>query len=109
MPCLKKILANSRPPIGPRLPDEGVLVLGIRREEGTYLGTPTAQMEIHAGDVLVLYGPIHRIEELDQRRKGRRGEAAHQEAMEEQVDVVEEQQHIEEQLEERRDDAGEKP
>jgi hypothetical protein len=91
-----------------KLPDEGVLVLGIRREEGTYLGTPTAKMEIHAGDVLVLYGPIHRIEELDQRRKGRRGEAAHQEAMEEQEDVVVEQQQIEEQLEERRDDADEK-
>ena len=47
-----------------KLPEEGVLVLGIRREEGAYLGAPTADMEIHAGDVLVLYGPIHRIEEL---------------------------------------------
>jgi uncharacterized protein with PhoU and TrkA domain len=75
-----------------KLPQEGVLVLGIRREEGTYLGTPTGDMEVRAGDVLVLYGPIHRIEELDQRRKGRRGEAAHQVATEEQDAVVEEQQ-----------------
>jgi hypothetical protein len=92
-----------------KLPQEGVLVLGIRREEGAYLGTPTGDTEIRAGDVLVLYAPIHRIEELDQRRKGRRGEAAHQVAVEEQEDVVEEQHHIEEKLEERRDDADQKP
>ena len=82
--------------LGLRLPDEGVLVLGIRREEGAYLGTPTAEMEINPGDTLVIYGPIERIEELDQRRKGRRGEDAHQEAVQHQEEVIEEQRVIEE-------------
>jgi uncharacterized protein with PhoU and TrkA domain len=86
-----------------KLPQEGVLVLGIRREEGVYLGTPTADMEIHAGDTLVLYGPIHRIEELDQRRKGHRGEQAHKEAMEELEEIVEEEHEIDDKMEEQRE------
>lgn len=76
-----------------KLPNEGVLVLGIRREEGAWLGAPTGDMEVHAGDTLVLYGPIHRIQELDQRRKGRSGEEARQEA------VIEHEEHLEEQEE----------
>ncbi len=79
-----------------RLPDEGILVLGVRREDGAYFGTPTADMEIHPGDMLVIYGPIARIEEIDQRRKGRRGEHAHEEAVQQQEEVIEEQRNIEE-------------
>lgn len=79
-----------------KLPTEGVLVLGIRREDGAYLGTPTADMVIHPGDTLVIYGPIDRIGELDQRRKGRSGEIAHQEAMHELEEVIEEQRSSEE-------------
>lgn len=79
-----------------KLPTEGVLVLGIKREDGIYLGTPTADMEIHSGDTLVIYGPIERIEELDQRRKGRSGEVAHREAVEEHEEVIEEQRATEE-------------
>jgi hypothetical protein len=86
-----------------KLPQEGVLVLGIRREEGVYMGTPTADMEIHAGDLLVLYGPILRIEELDQRRKGHRGEQAHKEAVVELEEILEEQEEIDEKIEEQRE------
>ncbi|QDT08990.1 TrkA C-terminal domain-containing protein [Planctomycetes bacterium K23_9] len=63
-----------------RLPAEGVLVLGIRRREGDYLGAPHATTEIRAFDTVVLYGPIGRIKELDERRSGRRGDKAHQSA-----------------------------
>jgi hypothetical protein len=63
-----------------KLPAEGVLVLGIRRREGDYLGAPHATTEIRAFDTVVLYGPIGRIKELDERRAGRRGEKAHQSA-----------------------------
>ncbi|MDA1014230.1 MAG: TrkA C-terminal domain-containing protein [Planctomycetota bacterium] len=86
-----------------RLPAEGVLVLGIQRGKGVYLGTPTGETEVHAGDSLVLYGPIHRIEELDQRRGGRRGEDAHQEAVIEHEVELEVQEEIEEQLAEHRE------
>ena len=85
-----------------KLPNEGVLVLAVRRSEGAFLGTPTGDMEVHAGDTLVLYGPIDRIEELDRRRQGKKGEKAHQEAVEEHEENLEEQEELDEQIEEKR-------
>lgn len=74
------------------LPKEGVLVLGVQRSQDVYVGAPTATTKILAADVLVLYGPIERLEELDQRRAGRRGEVAHREAISEHKEVLVEQQ-----------------
>ena len=82
-----------------RLPEEGVLVLGIQRAEGTYLGAPTADMEIRAGDMLILYGPVERIEELDQRHRGKKGDKAHQEAVAGHEEDLEEQEQLDEQIE----------
>ena len=82
-----------------RLPQEGVLVLGIHRAEGTYLGTPTAEMEIRAGDTLIIYGPVERIEELDRRRRGKKGDEAHKEAVEEHEEDLEEQEQLDEHIE----------
>jgi hypothetical protein len=48
------------------LSDEGVVVLGIRRDGG-YLGAPDRDTPIESGDVLVLYGREERVEELDRR------------------------------------------
>jgi hypothetical protein len=74
------------------LPKEGVLVLGIQRSNpNAYIGAPTAQTMIHVDDTLVLYGPIERLEELDQRRAGRKGDAAHKEAVSEHAEVLVEQ------------------
>jgi len=47
----------------------------------------------------VIYGPISRIEELDQRRKGRSGEVAHQEAVQEQAEVIGEQRDLDDEPE----------
>ena len=80
-----------------KLPQEGVLILGIHREEGAFLGTPTGDTDIHAGDTLILYAPVDRIEELDQRRRGKKGDEAHQEAVEEHEEDLEEQEQIEQQ------------
>lgn len=77
-----------------KLPTEGVLVLGIQRAEGDYIGAPNADTRISAGDTLVLYGPIHRVEELDQRRRGHQGDAAHQEAVTAYEEVLEEQEEL---------------
>jgi hypothetical protein len=90
-----------------KLPHEGVPVLGIRRGNGVWMGTPTGDMEVHAGDILVLYGPIQRIEELDQRRRGQRGESAHQKAIIAHEEQLEEQEEIDEQLEEAREEESE--
>lgn len=58
---------------------EGVLVLGIQRADGTFSGAPGGGHVIQAGDTLLLYGRIPRLQELDQRSQ-MRGDSAHREA-----------------------------
>jgi uncharacterized protein with PhoU and TrkA domain len=60
-----------------QLRDEGILVLGIDRADGEYVGTPRGDDDVNAGDTLVLYGRRRRIAELDERRHGAEGERAH--------------------------------
>ena len=77
------------------LPKEGVLVLGIQRTNpSVYIGAPTAHTTVEAHDTLVLYGPIERLEELDQRRAGRKGDEAHKEAVTEHKEVLVEQEEL---------------
>ena len=49
------------------LGSRGVLILGILREKGTYIGTPSKDSEIYAGDVLTVYGQEKQIREVLQR------------------------------------------
>lgn len=46
---------------------EGVVVLGIRRRDGTYVGAPPPDEEITPGDTLVAYGRGDRLRELSER------------------------------------------
>ena len=60
-----------------RLPDEGVLVLGVQRADGeTYVGAPQGYTTVHAGDTLILYGHVDRLAAIDERRRSD-GAAAH--------------------------------
>jgi hypothetical protein len=59
---------------------EGVLVLGILRADGSYLGTPRGRYRLHAGDTLVLYGKRPSLDELESRLAGTSGDAAHEKA-----------------------------
>jgi hypothetical protein len=63
-----------------RLMDEGVIVLGVQRAGGTYVGAPTARTRVYAGDVLLLYGHGDQVADLDVRERGERGEHRHAEA-----------------------------
>lgn len=56
------------------LPHEGVLVLGIERADGQYIGAPKGSQTLHAGDTVVLYGPQEEVDALDTRPKGEPGE-----------------------------------
>lgn len=56
---------------------EGILVLGIRSRSGDYFGAPSGNSRISADDTVVIYGPIHRINELDSRCSGNEGDMAH--------------------------------
>lgn len=74
-----------------RLKDEGILVLGVIKADGAYLGVPTGDTRIEEGDVAVLYGRDGRFAELTTRMAGREGDAAHHEAVEDQEDVAEQE------------------
>lgn len=63
------------------LSQEGVLVLGIRRADDTYVGSPMGQTYVFPDDALILYGRQSLLIELSSRKKGATGEGAHQEAV----------------------------
>lgn len=48
---------------------EGILVLGILRAEGAFIGTPKADDRMFAGDTLILYGLSGKIADLCHRRQ----------------------------------------
>jgi hypothetical protein len=66
------------------LRDEGIVVLGIRRPDGTYVGAPDGYTSIDAGDLLTVYGREERAAELDNRTHDLAGDRAHRAAIEEQ-------------------------
>ena len=71
-----------------RLRDEGVIVLGIARVDGSYVGVPVKDTEIRPGDTLILYGRASSFEDLTRRDPGRGGDEAHAQAVERQRGVA---------------------
>ncbi len=94
---------TNRTLIDLKLPHEGVLILGIRRAGGAFLGTPTGDMKVLAGDTLILYGPVDRIRDLDCRSRGSEGDLAHAEAIAEQREELTEQVQLNSQIEGKND------
>ena len=79
------------------LPREGVLVLGVQRKGGPYLGAPQGTTMVKPYDTLLLYADLSRIEELDNRRAGRAGDAEHAAAVADQ-NKVEAKEAVEERV-----------
>ncbi len=61
---------------------EGIVVLGITRTDGRYLGVPTMDTVVDPGDILVVYGLSDWLRELDHRPAGPEGDRAHEAAVE---------------------------
>ena len=74
-----------------RLRDEGILVLGIIRPDGSYLGVPNRDTRIGSGDTLILYGRDARFAELTARPAGPDGDDAHQRAVAAQREMAEQE------------------
>lgn len=70
-----------------RLNSEGLLVLGVERPDGAYLGAPRGATRLRAGDTVLLYGRRSIIEDLDHRQRGREGAWRHLRSVEEQKSV----------------------
>jgi len=64
---------------------EGVAVLALVCSNGTFIGAPDFDMAPHPGDTLIVYGPAHRLEDLDRRRVGAEGEQARASAVADQL------------------------
>ncbi|MHC4432139.1 MAG: TrkA C-terminal domain-containing protein [Planctomycetota bacterium] len=59
------------------LPQEGVLILGVRRSNGNYIGAHHGDTEILSGDVLTCYGPEKVLQNLSERLGGPMGDQIH--------------------------------
>lgn len=80
-----------------RLSEEGILVLGIERSDGTYIGAPRGHNELSSGDTLLLYGQAASLKNLDNRRTGSEGNWEHYKAVENQKKMEsEERKQLEE-------------
>lgn len=71
-----------------KLPMEGVLVLGVRQPDGTYIGVPPGDTRLSEGDVLTVYGQLDRLEEINHRQVGVAGLYAHEAAVSERAKVA---------------------
>lgn len=67
------------------LPEEGVVILGIHRQDGSFMGAPNGQTVISAGDTVIAYGRLDHLTDLDDRHSGRRGDLAHERAVEDEA------------------------
>ncbi len=80
-----------------RLNHEGVLVLGIERADGRYVGAPRGATELEPGDKMILYGRGEVLVDIDERRPDLDGFTAFvrsckkQAALEQEEDAVDEQ------------------
>lgn len=74
---------------------EGVVVLGIHRRDGRYVGAPDAQTRLFPGDTVVLYGQDQVIDELNTRQRGPAGDSQHERSQTRHASLVQEQREHE--------------
>ncbi|MGE0432769.1 MAG: TrkA C-terminal domain-containing protein [Planctomycetota bacterium] len=82
-----------------RLNRKGVLVLGLRRQGGAWIGAPSGEVIIRDGDTMVVYGRMESIRQLDRRKRDVEGLIAHHKA------AAQHQRELREEL--TREEAGE--
>jgi hypothetical protein len=60
------------------LADEGVLVLGITRDDGYFVGTPKGSTRVYAQDRVILYGHENLLRKIGMRKQGAEGDREHE-------------------------------
>lgn len=60
------------------LQEEGVLVLGILKSDGEYIGVPRGKYELEKDDEIVVYGRSDSIKRISERKPDQQGETEHQ-------------------------------
>lgn len=84
------------------LSKEGVFILGITRQDGSYLGVPGHNTTLLPGDTVIVYGRSPVIVNLLQRRKNQEAHHEHQKSVQEhqvvkQIERQKDQQQVEKQ------------
>ncbi len=82
----------DRPLAKLHLPDEGVVILGVHRRDGRFLGAPNGQTVIHAGDTVIAYGELDHLDRLDDRHRGLAGDLEHERSVRETHELWEERE-----------------
>ncbi|QDU49248.1 TrkA C-terminal domain-containing protein [Gimesia panareensis] len=67
-----------------KLNDEGVLVLGIEKDDSTYIGAPRGDTTLEVNDRVLLYGKASVLQNLDERRSGAAGNWEHHKSVDDQ-------------------------
>jgi len=75
-----------------KLRDEGIMVLGVTRRNGRYLGVPQASTKLFAGDALITYGRVSAMQDIDRRRDDQRAELDQQAAISRQQQAIAEEE-----------------
>lgn len=81
-----KTLANLK------LDAEGLRLLGIKREDGKYIGAPVGNTRIKENDILILYGRTSSIRSIEKRKEGSSGDMEHENAVSEQQQIEKDQE-----------------
>lgn len=69
------------------LREEGLNVLAITRQDGTFLGSPSGETQIDENDTLVIYGRTQCLQKLERRLKGEKGNKEHKSMVKKQQQV----------------------
>ncbi len=85
-----------------RLRDEGILLLAVQRNDGSYVAVPTEETKLYSGDTLVLYGHESALRQLRSRREGPSGDREHDRAACHEAERRQRQQRRDEEHERRR-------
>ncbi|MFP4385137.1 MAG: TrkA C-terminal domain-containing protein [Spirochaetia bacterium] len=64
-----------------KLTEEGILILGIRRSNGSFVGTPQGGTYIHQGDKIIMYGQEDVLKSVGNRKSGPEGDRDHEEGV----------------------------
>lgn len=76
-----------------QLDAEGVRVLGIKRENGNYIGAPVGKTQIRKGDIVILYGKTSTLQSIENRKKGSSGDDEHRQEVSKQEKIEKEQEN----------------
>lgn len=83
----KKDWLNNKTLSNLKLDAEGIRLLGIKRENGKYIGAPVGHTKIKENDILILYGRTSSLGSIEKRKEGSSGDLEHKNAVSEQQQI----------------------